>query len=56
MKTIIVPVDIAGLDPQNPNALQTEINNHSSLQNAAGLKLKSTFVFGSYLVLIFQTP
>jgi len=54
MQTIIVPINIAGLNPQDPSALQTAINNESILKNAVGLKLKSTFVFGSYLVLIFQ--
>jgi hypothetical protein len=57
MQTKLIRIDltnIPGPTGANPNPLESLINNASTIQSAAGLKLISTFIFGTDLMLVFQ--
>jgi hypothetical protein len=57
MKTKLVRIDLTNL-PQptagNPVPLESLIHSQSLQQQQAGLSLKSTFVFGTDLILVLQ--
>jgi hypothetical protein len=57
MQTKLVRIDLTNIPAptaDNPNPLEALIDSASTAQNTAGLKLVSTFVVGTDLMLIFQ--
>jgi hypothetical protein len=57
MQTTLVRIDLTNIPAPttaNPAPLESLINSASTTQSAAGLKLVSTFVFGTDLLLVFQ--
>lgn len=57
MQTKLVRIDMTNIPAPtstNPVPLEKMINDASTTQNQAGLKLVSSFVFGTDLILIFQ--
>jgi hypothetical protein len=58
MQTKLVRIDLTDIpEPTttNPAPLEALINSAATTQSVAGLKLISTFVFGTDLLLVFQS-